>query len=332
MKIFLLKLLLFLGIVTAGLLALYNVLDAEEKTIGDFRYVKARNVYKRHGQYNTLLVGSSRVMNIGDTTIASHRIYNFGLLGGMPGEYAGYIAWGREHQPIKSVVIGFDFYGSSTNGLKGINDLGVVIRTPEQYITDIKAETAVSTFFTIFEFPRFKRLVNAQIFDQKLVAKAPDADGWIRKQWGIYENAYAHYERDPGLAKKYDSIKIASGNTELKVFVTPITKPLFELMLKNNLQPQFESFLRLLVKTYGRVDNFMELNAFTSNPQNFIDENHVTTPKLFDIVRYMTGEEQPAGIQSTRLDASNIDDYINNKRYLKIEGSTSKVQDSKSER
>ena len=326
MKLFLLKLSLFIGIITAGLLVLYRVLDRDEKTIGDFRYVKARNVYKRQGQYNTLLIGSSRVMNIGDTLIGQHRIYNFGLLGGMPGEYADYIAWSLAHQPVRTVIAGQDFYGSSKNGLKGINDLGVVIRTPQQYTTDILAETPWSNFFTIYEFPRFKRLVNAQLFDQKLVAKAPDADGWIRKQWGIYENAYAHYEADPELAKKYEAIKTASGSAELKVFVTPVTRPLYELMLDNKLQIQYENFLRLLVQTYGTVYNFLELNDFTSDPKNFIDENHLSTPRLFDLVQFMAGEGQNPDLRFTKLDASNIDDYIDNQRYLKIQDSKFKIQ------
>lgn len=317
MKIFLYKLALFLALTTAGLLLAYHFLDRQEKTIGDFRYVKARNIFKRERQYNTLLVGSSRVMNIGDTLIGSHNIYNFGLLGGMPGEYADYIAWGVKCQPIKTVIVALDFYGSSKNGLKGINDLGVVIRSPKEYTADIQAETPLSTFLTIFEFPRFKRLANALFFDQKLVAKKPDADGWIRKQWGIYENAYAHYEPDPDLSKKYTAIKAASGGAELKVFVTPVTKPLYELMLKNNLQGQYENFLRLSVTTFGTVYNFLELNEFTGNPQNFIDENHTSTPRLFDIVQYMTGEGQAADLRFTRLDAGNIDDYIANKRYLK---------------
>ena len=326
MKTFLLKLCLFLGILTAGLFVLYRVLDREEKTIGDFRYVKARNVYKRESQYNTLLVGSSRVMNVGDTTIGQHRIYNFGLLGGMPGEYADYIAWSRNHQPIKTIIVGLDFYGSSLNGLKGINDLGVVIRTPHEYTSGIEAETALSTFATIFQFPRFKRLVNAQLFDQKLVAKKPDADGWIRKQWGIYENAYAHYERDPDLEKKYAAIKTVSDGAELKVFVTPVTQPLYELMLENKLQSQYEDFLRLLVKTYGTVYNFLELNDFTGNPQNFIDENHLSTPRLFDLVQFMAGDGNNADLRFTKLDASNIDDYIDHQRYLKVQGSKFKVQ------
>jgi hypothetical protein len=326
MKIFLLKLCLFLGLLTAGLVVLYRVLDPEEKTIGDFRYVKARNVAKRESQYNTLLVGSSRVMNVGDTSIGQHHIYNFGLLGGMPGEYADYIAWSREHQPIKTIIVGLDFYGSSKNGLKGINDLGVVIRTPHEYTSDIEAETTFSNFATVFEFPRFKRLVNAQFFDQKLVAKKPDADGWIRKQWGIYENAYAHYERDPDLEKKYAAIKTTSEGAELKVFVTPVTRPLYELMLENKLQTQYEDFLRLLVKTSGTVYNFLELNDFTGNPQNFIDENHLSTPRLYDLIQFMAGEGNPADLRFTKLDASNIDDYISNQRYLKIQGSKFKIQ------
>lgn len=328
MKIFLLKLCLFVGVITAGLLVLYRVLDREEKTIGDFRYVKARNVSKHEGQYNTLLIGSSRVMNIGDTTIGQHHIYNFGLLGGMPGEYADYIRWSRDHQPIKTVIVGLDFYGSSKNGLKGINDLGVVIRQPLEYTADIAAETPLSNFATIFEFPRFKRLVNAQVFDQKLEGKAPDADGWIRKQWGIYVNAYAHYEVDPELAQKYEAIKAAGADTELKVFVTPVTRPLYELMLQNKLQPRYEDFLRLLVKTYGTVYNFLELNDFTGNPQNFIDENHLSTPRLYDLVQFMAGEATPADLQFTKLDASNIDDYIANQRYIKIPDSKFKIQNT----
>jgi len=267
-------------------------------------------------------------MNIGDTVIGQHHIYNFGLLGGMPGEYADYIRWSRDHQPIKTVIVGLDFYGSSKNGLKGINDVGVVIRTPQEYTTDIAAETPWSNFATIFEFPRFKRLVNAQLFDQKLVAKAPDADGWIRKQWGIYVNAYTHYEVDPELPRKYEAIKAASDGAALKVFVTPVTRPLCELMLENKLQHQYEDFLRVLVKTYGTVYNFLELNDFTANPKNFIDENHLSTPRLYDLVQFMTGEGNNPDLRFTILDASNIDDYIANQRYIKIQDSKFKIQNA----
>lgn len=317
MKIFLLKLLLFLGVITIGLVVAYRTLDSEEKTIGDFRYVKARNVFKRKdAQYNTLLVGSSRVMNLGDSTIGPHRIYNFGLLGGMPNEYARYIAWGRENQPIKTVVLALDFYGTAKKGLKSIENVGVLIRDPHKYINDVKAETPVTAFATIFDFPRFKRLVNAQLYPQTVEIADPDNKVWVRKQWAMYEIAYAHYELDPDLAMKYDSIKTASGDADLRVFVTPVTRPLFELMQQNNLEGQFQNFLRLLVKTYGTVYNFMELNEFTSSPRNFVDENHLSTPRLFEVVQFMTGEGQASNLRFTKLDASNIDYYIDNKLYL----------------
>ncbi|HOP41492.1 MAG TPA: hypothetical protein PLI53_10670, partial [Geobacteraceae bacterium] len=60
------------------------------------------------------------------------------------------------------------------------------------------------------------------------------------------------------------------------VFTTPVSKPLFCLMVRLNRLPDYERWLRDLVDVFGEVYNFMDLNSVTRDYlRNFSDCDHL---------------------------------------------------------
>lgn len=320
MKLFLLKVFIFFTLVVVGLMLLYHAYDGNDQTIGDYRYVKVRNFYLTKRRIDAIIIGSSRVINIGDTTALNLYVFNFGILGGMPDEYAGYIRFAVRNKPIRKVIVALDFYGSSISGLKGINDFGVSIQAPEVYIKEVKSETVFSAFLTQFDFSRFKRLLNKIFFRTDFQKeRQPENHTWVKKQWEIYENAYSHFKFNEDLPKIYSQIKESAGDAEIVVFLTPISAPLFELLQQHKLEAEYRRFIRTSVSSFGEVYNFMEINTFTSSPKNFIDENHTTNERLYEMIEYVLGDSTQTEVKATLLNSNNIDSYIADKHYLKID-------------
>ena len=320
MKIFLLKTVALFSVISIGLFCAYLILDPEGTTRGDVRYIKTRNVSRDPNTYNALLIGSSRVYDVDHVTDCNFSIYNYGFIQAVPKDYPAFIKYACENQPIKKVIIGLDFFGSSK---KGLNDATASWKDSELYVDDIKSENIFKSLYSIYDFPRFKRLVNYKVLGNDPFARSkepkksrPVNKEWRPAFWNMYQGAYTAYAFNDSLGAVYKRIKRASKGAELVVYITPESKILFELLSEKGLQDEYEQFLNVTVAHFDTVYNMMEVNEFTSSPENFKDESHLTNAALHSIVCALANRED-SKLSGTVLTKDNIAKYIKNKEYLK---------------
>lgn len=325
MKIFLVKIIGFFAILSAGLIGLYLIFDPNNSTIGDVRYIKTRNITSNENTYNTLLVGSSRVYDIGNISDCNFSIYNYGFIQAVPGDFPDFIKYAKENQPIKKIILGLDFYGSSKNGL---NDILSAWKPSDVYVQQVKSENLYKRLGSMYDFPRFKRLINYKILgndpferDKKIETK-PANTTWHPAFWNIYSTAYSNYVFNDSLVSVYNKIRQASGDAELIVYITPESQPLIQLMIDKKLQKNYEQFLKRAVLAFDTVYNYMEVNDFTTAPQNFKDESHLTNAVLHSIVCDLANKSTPKSNSRSILTSTNIDQYIEQKIYLDVKHSS----------
>lgn len=315
MKAVLIKVAIFFGISTLGLIAAYTLLDPQGTTMGDVRFIKSKSVMGPD-QYDALIIGSSRVYDVENLNDCNFRFYNYSFIQGLPSDYPPFIEHALKHQPIKKIILGLDFYGTS---VKGFNDARSSWKPSTTYVNQVTEKNFLKKAWSIYDFSRFKRLVNYKVlgndpFERKTTTQVENTE-WKTVFMSMYESAYAAYKRNDSLANHYKAIHSASKDIPLVVYITPESEPLFRLMEDKGLQAEYENFLRTAVEVFGEVHNLMEVNQFTRHPGNFKDESHLTEKNLRDIICELSANRTPP--QGTLLTKENIDEYLKSKSYLR---------------
>jgi hypothetical protein len=317
MKTFVTKVLIFFVGLTIVVFSAYFILDPKNTTIGDVRYIKTQGITSDETKYDALLIGSSRVYDIGNISDCGFNTYNYGFIQALPKDFPAFITYARQQQPIKKIVLGLDFYGSST---KGLNDARSAWKPSQKYVEEVESDNVFKRTRTMYDFGRFKRLVNYKVlgndpFERSTAPQAAPNKEWKPAFWSIYEGAYTNYVYDDSLAATYQKIKEAAGDAELVVYITPESEPLFKMLTEKNRTKDYERFIRTATQVFGKVYNLMEVNQFTQSPAGFKDESHLTNDTLHRIVCSLlnTGETIPG----TVLTQDNIDQYIAGQQYIR---------------
>lgn len=317
MKQFLIKFSAFFLLTSLGLIVAYRILDPGYTTIGDVRHIKTRNIISKNEVYNTLLIGSSRVYDVGNLSDCNYLIYNYGFIQAIPEDFPAFIEYALENQPIQKIIIGLDFFGTSN---KGLNDASSHWKKSDEYINEVKSENLLSRTLSIYDFQRFKRLVNYKILkndpfersSQPLDVKSNNY--WNRPFWNIYKNAYATYSFNENLGITYKEIKKVCKNSEIIVYITPESEILFKLLLDMKLESDYQKFLRVATENFDTVINMMEINEFTKSPKNFKDESHLTVKNLHNIICGLANGSM-VDIPATILTKQNIETYLKEEKY-----------------
>lgn len=315
MKQFIIKFSFFFLSISLGLIVLYTILDPGYTTIGDVRHIKTRNVSSKSEVYNTLLIGSSRVFDVGNVSDCNYQIYNYGFIQAIPEDFPAFIQYARENQPIQKIIIGLDFFGTSN---KGLNDARSNWQKSEEYINEVKSENVFSRSISIYDFQRFKRLINYKILRndpfERSLQPVTSNNQWKRPFWNIYKNAYTTYTYNGNLQDTFKRIKEACKNSELIVYITPESEILFELLIDMGLESEYQKFLREATENFDTVINMMEINEFTKAPKNFKDESHLTLENLHNIICGLANGSKE-NIPATILTKQNIETYLKEKQY-----------------
>jgi len=249
------------------------------------RLQKTNLVTFREFPYRSLLIGSSRVAALNQNDFQGAGAFNYAAATMIPAEYGEYIRYARERngKGFETILIGVDFFGSNANYKR-------TFEPPERYF-----ETSNSFLY------RYRMLLAGDTLRysmDNLEANGTNVRGtydrcnvrtprsrsqayWsslMRDQfvWFSTEGYGGNYRYDERLKAKLQKLRQDNPGSRFVVFTTPVSKPLFCLMLKLNRLPDYERWLRDLVEVYGGVYHFMDLNSVTRDyGRAFTDCDHV---------------------------------------------------------
>jgi len=251
----------------------------------DERQQKTNQVRFVPFDYDTLLLGSSRVTYINQNDFIGHKTYNYAVSLMDLKDYYDFIehAKARHGGEFDCIILGLDFYTTNRN----MTDSNA---KPARFYIKRSGELAY----------RYKTLLSREVFNysrknyensiqgvpldyaydrsniKTLQWVSPEAKaGKIKANLDKYHNVvYAHYAYDDvrGIMER---IKRANPHTRFIVFTTPESWPLFKVMVADGLFPYYQQWLTDNVEVFGAVYNFDYPNAITVNLDNYYDASHI---------------------------------------------------------
>lgn len=249
------------------------------------RLQKTNLVTFRDFNYRSLLIGSSRVAVLNQNDFKNIDAFNYAAATMVPDEYDGYINYARKKngRSFSTILIGVDFFGTNANYRKSFE-------IPEQYISASNSFLYRYKMLLTYDTLRYAEdNLNAGgskvrgTYDRNNI-RTPKThsrgarDSLARNQFIWYSTlGYGmSYRYDETLKDKLRKLKTDNSGSHFIVFTTPISQPLFCLMVKSNRLPDYERWLRDLVDVFGSFYNFMDLNTVTRDYlRTFSDCDHM---------------------------------------------------------
>jgi hypothetical protein len=254
----------------------------------DERAQKTNWLQSHAGEFDAVLLGSSRSTYIGQPDFAPWRLFNYSVSGMWPLEYRPYL----EHftkvngQPPRRVVLGVDFFGSGLPSGEGPRPEGYIDRAGDpRYVAgsllslDLLTKS-LATFYRSLGLGGDVRSMDH--YDRSNVRYLSEALGEADRQRAVLKNLEGYRDRqygpqyvyNPQLQGYWRELRAAYPDTQFAVFTTPIAEPLFALMIRMGHFDHYARWLSELVTEFGEVWDFMGINSVTSQPGQYRDAEH----------------------------------------------------------
>ena len=241
-------------------------------TFGDFRY-------------RSLLIGSSRVAVLNQNDFKGMDAFNYAAATMVPEEYGEYIRYAaqRKGKGFENIIIGMDFFGSNGNYRKTFEPPDFYFDTAGSMLYRYRMLLAWDTLRYSMDNLRGGGGKVRGTYDRCNVRTPKprtfeERKRLVREQFIFFktEGYGKNYRYDENLKEKLVRLKLDNPGASFMVFTTPVSEPLFCLMIRMNRLPDYERWLRDLVQVFGRVWNFMDLNTVTRDHEHtFTDLDHV---------------------------------------------------------
>lgn len=278
-------------------------------------------------QYDSILIGSSRTSYINQNAFTFTKVYNFSVSSMRPIEYKSYIGFFKKqmkNEP-KYIIIGMDFAGTNRN--RPLFD-----STPPRYYFD-NSKFSVTKFMSYdlmkkslhnIQYRHMEHYDDAHAYYDRNNVKYIDCSyknlSEQRQRLNADVNRYkkdiygSTYQYDSNLSNIFNQLKKDNPSTKIIVFTTPISKPLFNVLVEEGRLPDYERWLRSLVKEFGSVWHFMDINSVTTNYSEHFTDGHHAYPKTANMIARKISNPKNPDIPADfgiLLTADNIDNYLN---------------------
>lgn len=284
------------------------------------RQQKINKIYfSNFKDYDSLLLGNSRVTYINSTAFNNMKVFNMGAGNMFPQEYEGYINTVKEikHQELKYIIIGMDFFSSSIpkgnlihkeayfylnkstsffyryktllslNSMKHTyKNLLNTIKPPSQYYT----RDNIRLHKTLTDKEQ-KENINASLYNAKTYFK--------------YD-----YEYNFDLIQTLKNIKRDNPNTKFIIFTTPIMVEVLEYALIDcQLFDDYAQWLQDVISVFGEIYHFGGFNEITLNEKHYFDAGHYY-PYVGKLMIQKINNNDFSNNFGLLLNKNNIEEYI----------------------
>jgi hypothetical protein len=269
------------------------------------RQQKANYLYFTTKKYDTLLLGSSRTTYMNRHAFKNMDVYNFAARGMRPQEYITYIdfAINNCHQPIKTIILGTDFFGYLSYGLFMFNNApGIVKTTQTTYYRWKLLFSFDATNNSIKNFRDYYHQRNIDRYDRDNVKSSfphpTDFTGFderIQSDTLGYAQAEYSSKPNPNFSTILKEIKTKYQTKKFFIYTTPVSRPLFLQLIKTGHYHDYENWLRDLVNIYSEVHHFMYINSVATNYRKyFADCNHAYSDTYTLIAHDISATDDPS--------------------------------------
>lgn len=250
----------------------------------DDRQQKTNFITFRKFRYNALILGSSRTTYINQRDFVGMKAFNYSVPSMKPTEYNDFIAYAKEKngRDFDRIIIGMDFFGTNANIQDSFERAEKYIDTANSFLYRFKILMSIDVLKRSIDNIKQVYRRTGPTYDRKnrRTPKVPtpaEQRAAILEQISRYRNEVygSRYSYRSDLKKVLQDVKRENFDATFTVFTTPVTKPLFCLVVEERRLDDYERWMRDLVEVFGTVHNFMYLNSVTKNYEMyFLDAMH----------------------------------------------------------
>ncbi len=282
------------------------------------RLIKTNILRYETPDYNSIIIGSSRIRYMSDIEIGNYKILNLGMDGLKLVDFPGFIDLANERVPdsLECIIVAMDMFGTrkpdSTRTYWGSTD---------EYLSNSQD---ISYLLPIMIGPNSFKYSTKSIANYILHGKKA-ATSWKKLNLPVpppksvharrIRNAFSTWEFDENSLTALEYIKTTFKNQRLIFIVNPVSVELFKLIDDQNRTSDFLIWLHTLAQTLDGFYNFMDITPLTSTPQNWRDVNHAhpDTMKLQIESIVLNKTDNPNFTFITRENADSVISCIGNR-------------------
>ena len=294
----------------------------------DERQQKSNYLSSRKPDYNAVILGASRDVQINQNDFKGVKAFNYAVSAMSPLEFKGYLEYFKKVAGTPEVIfLGCNF--SHTN-----DELKPESKAPEYYISN--ASSPVYRISSQFNFDmlvqsyknlKLKRSIEGNrqkgqvaYYDRHNIAslttyKSPEnrrnnRDRQVKDTAFQYREQYAYRG---SLKQIMTDIRDSNRGSRIVVYTTPVSEPYFCAMVKEGRLPEYERWLREMVEVFGQVWHFEYPHTITRDYEDTFCDAHHFYPWVGTLLAHkVTGDPDsriPADF-GMLLNASNIDERL----------------------
>ena len=288
----------------------------------DERQLKTNYINSHDFNYDSLLIGTSRITYLNERVFKKESVYNFSLSGLHIKEYLPYMKYAEKKngKPFQRIFIELYFDSANAGKTSTLNPPQTYIETSEAPFYAIKSLFSESTMhYALFNYAISKanHYDGARSYTRNNIAQTTYSNDAMEQEWQKFKNNFKAESAKPFMydtdyKKRLHAIKDAFPNTELVVFTELMPAKRLQTILHNdNRYAAYGRWMNDMVDVFGTVYSFHSVNEITANEDNFFDWLHYY-PNVGDIViKSLENREEPSAIMQA-VNKGNLDKYLKN--------------------
>jgi hypothetical protein len=294
----------------------------------DERQQKSNYLSSRKPDYNAVILGASRDVQINQNDFKGVRAFNYAVSAMSPLEFKGYLEYFKKVAGTPEVIfLGCNF--SHTN-----DELKPDCKPPEFYTSQassslyrLTSQFSYGMLVHSYKNLKLKYLIEGgrqkgqvAYYDRHNIGnlttyKSPEnrrnnRDRQVKDTAFQYREQYAYRE---SLKSLMTDIRDSNKGSRIVVYTTPVSEPYFCAMVKEKRLPEYERWLRDLVEVYGQVWHFEYPHSVARDYETTFCDAHHFYPWVGTLLAHrLTGEADPKvpADFGMLLDRSNIEQRL----------------------
>jgi len=279
------------------------------------RQQKTNQLYFGHKKYNALLLGSSRVTYFDKKALGKH-VFNYACSDLQPKEYKAFIDFTIHDakQPITTIYLGLDFYGSLAYGVKKFNNPTSYSETTHSKFYRYKLLLSIDALNnSMHNLKNFKKK-SLDTYNRRNLKRPPRLFGATDNNSSFKTLEYSRYKyhpkwRDPQFKNHLETLKKAYPTIDFIVFTTPVSKALMDEIIKEKLYPHYEAWLRDSTEVFGSIHHFMFKNTLTLQNKYFMDSNHAY-PRVYKQIAQLLNNKEYKNDIVMKIEQNKIEEQL----------------------
>ncbi|MDB4224867.1 hypothetical protein N9850_13955 [Granulosicoccus sp.] len=249
----------------------------------------------------------------------NNSVYNYAAAGMRPEEFPAYLRFFKEENvnDIDVLFFGADFreYFENDYGHMPPEHFISKVSMPGYRVKEILSMSEVGMTLRSLEMKRTGYgIKHYEVGNVANHIRLPELVVEDRISQGLEADSYENLVADSEYESYIDATIEAAGETQIIAFTTPISHFRTKLFFDQGKEVEYKDWLKLLIRKFGKVYHFSDLNAITRNHKKYYYDSYHTYPEVgYMIVDFIESEgEMKYENFGIILTSENIDDYLQN--------------------